>query len=60
MGLIGMPSNNHYWKTDPLFRNQFLASVMGRAKFEAIMRFLHFGEHPLFPDDRLGKGKVTY
>ena len=31
---------------------------MGRAKFEAIMRFFHFGEHPLLPDDRLGKVRL--
>ena len=27
------------------------SSVMSRARFEAILRFLHFGENPKFPND---------
>ena len=31
---------------------------MSRARFEAILRFLHFGENPKFPNDRLAKVRL--
>ena len=31
---------------------------MSRERFQIIMRFLHFGNRPDFPGDRLGKVKM--
>ena len=33
------------------------SSVMSRERFQSIMRFLHFGDEPQQPDNRLAKVK---
>ena len=58
MGLIAMPSYKHYWRKDIYFVNQIFPSVMSRERFEGITRFLHFGDRPIAPDDRLGKVRL--
>ena len=58
MGLINMPSYKHYWKKDKLYKTEAFSSVMSRKRFQLIMRFLHFGDRPDFPADRLGKVKL--
>ena len=55
MGLVGMPSYKHYWRTDQLYKNHLFPSVMSRERFQAIMRFLHFGDRPEGANDRLAK-----
>lgn len=55
MGLVSLPSYDLYWSTNRLYKNTFFSSVMSREKFQAIMRFWHFGENPESVDDRLSK-----
>ena len=58
MGLVAMPSYKCYWSTSRFYKNEFFSSVMSRARFEAILCFLHFGENPKFPNDRLAKVRL--
>ena len=58
MGLFAMPSYKCYWSTSPFYKNEFFTSVMSRARFEAILHFLYFGENPKFPNDRLAKVRL--
>ena len=61
MGLVQLPSINDYWKRDPIFHYQPIASKISRNRFFDIHRFLHFTDnssllthgHPNY--DRLGK-----
>ena len=55
IGLAGMPSYRAYWSKSRLFKNDMFSSVMSRERFQSIMRFLHFGDEPQQPDDRLAK-----
>ena len=55
MGLVAMPSYCAYWSRSRLYKNDMFPSVMSRERFQSIMRFLHFGDEPQQPDDRLAK-----
>lgn len=56
MGIVNEPQMNLYWSTDPLYRNEFVVSVMSRNKFHNILKFLHFqNRHTEEPTDRLTK-----
>ena len=55
MGLVGMPSYRAYWLRSRLYKNDMFPSVMSRERFQSIMQFLHFGDEPQQPDDRLAK-----
>ena len=41
-----------------MFENNFFPSGLSRVRFEAIMRFLHFGDRLAFVGDRLGKVRL--
>ena len=55
LGLVAMPSYRAYWSRSRLYKNDMFPSVMSRERFQSIMRFLHFGDEPQQPDDRLAK-----
>ena len=55
MGLVAMPSYRAYWSRSRLYKNDMFPSVMSRERFQSIMRFLHSGDKPQQPDDRLAK-----
>ena len=55
MGLVSMPTYREYWSNSRLYSNELFPSVMPRERFQAIIRFLHFGEDPQYENDRLSK-----
>ncbi|CAH2006536.1 unnamed protein product [Acanthoscelides obtectus] len=56
MGLVRMPTVRHYWSRKPLFRNEFISSVMSRNRFELLLQLWHFSDNQICPEgDRLYK-----
>ena len=55
MGIIKLPSYQHYWSKKPMFGLQFFRRVMSYKRFQSILRFGHFREHPEYLGDRLSK-----
>ena len=45
MGLVQLPSISDYWKRDPTFYYQPIASKISRNRFSDIHRFLHFTDN---------------
>uniref|UniRef100_A0A1A9ZX35 DDE_Tnp_1_7 domain-containing protein n=1 Tax=Glossina pallidipes TaxID=7398 RepID=A0A1A9ZX35_GLOPL len=44
MGIINLPSVQHYWNTSHLYRLPFWKSNMTRNRFQILLRFLHFSD----------------
>uniref|UniRef100_A0A1A9WYG9 PiggyBac transposable element-derived protein domain-containing protein n=1 Tax=Glossina brevipalpis TaxID=37001 RepID=A0A1A9WYG9_9MUSC len=44
MGIIILPSVQHYWNTSHLYRLPFWKNNMTRNRFEILLRFLHFSD----------------
>lgn len=42
MGLIRLPTINHYWSTSERYKNNFCRNIMGRDRFLQILRYCHF------------------
>ena len=57
MGLVGMPSYCAYCQA-LAFTKMMFSSVMSRGRFQSIMQFLHFGDEPQQPGDRLAKVRL--
>mgnify|MGYP001796886395 CR=1 FL=1 len=55
MGLVSLPSYREYWSKSRLYHNDLFPSVIPRERFQAIMRFLNFGEKSQHENDRLAK-----
>ena len=49
MGLVTKPIISAYWSTDPVSTSPFFTSVMSRARFLQILRYLHFADNNLAP-----------
>ena len=49
MGLVKMPTIEHYWSQKLLYKHPFLSSVMTRNRFQLLLRFLHFNNTDLLP-----------
>ena len=43
MGIIKAPSLLYYWKKHPYYQMPFFKSVMGRDRFQLLLRFWYFG-----------------
>ena len=55
MGILKLPSYQHYWSKKPMFGLPFFQRVMSYKRFQSTLRFWHFGEHPEYLGDRLSK-----
>lgn len=53
-GVVKMPTFQHYWRTDKLFRTCF-GEYMSRDRFLIILRCLHFSKEDPMSTDRLHK-----
>ena len=45
MGIVRLPSIEHYWSKDPLYKFEGLSNVMSRNRFQEILRFWHFSNN---------------
>ncbi len=61
MGMVRLPSIDDYWKRNPIFRYEPIASKITRDRFREIRRYLHFVNYESLPapgtpgSDRVGK-----
>ena len=55
MSIVELPRKNYYWSTDPLLRQQYIASIMPRLRFEMITAALHLKEDIEELDNNLTK-----
>ena len=55
-GYHSLPARRHYWSSDPDLHVEFIARVMSRNRFEAILSVLHFTDNQrLDPGDKMAK-----
>ncbi|XP_040286033.1 piggyBac transposable element-derived protein 4-like [Bufo bufo] len=57
MGLTKKSELRSYWSSNPIYHMPIFSAVMARARYEILMRFLHFNDNTLCPrrEDRLHK-----
>lgn len=55
MGPCSFPSIEHYWNKDVMYEMRFWKSVMGRNRFQLLLRFWHFADNSLPSENRLRK-----
>ena len=55
MGICNLPSIDHYWSRDVLYRTDLWKHVMSRNRFQLILRFLHFNDNAFPSTKRLAK-----
>ena len=41
MGITDMPEYKDYWSADPLLRNDYIASIMPRIRYEKLCQYMH-------------------
>ena len=41
MGITDMPEYEDYWSADPLLRNDYIASIMPRIRYEKLCQYTH-------------------
>lgn len=58
MGLNELPCINYYWSKEPIFKNEFISTIMTRDRFLLLLRCFHFcnnNDNNLDKSDRLYK-----
>ena len=64
MSFHTVPSIEHYWSSDPLLRVPAIQQVMGRSRYQQILRFLHLVDNdklPVFGEPGYRKsGKIAH
>ena len=55
MGCVELPTFEHYWSTNILYRFPMLSKVMPRNRFHLILRFWHFVDNNTAGPERLKK-----
>ena len=49
MGLVKMPTMEHYWQKKVFYRHPLFGRVMKRNRFQLLMKFLHFNDNSKMP-----------
>lgn len=56
MGLVKYPKIADYWNQSILYKNAFVPNLMGRNRFQLLLRYIHFSNNETAqPNDRLHK-----
>lgn len=55
MGPNNLPTVEHYWSTDPLYKTEVYGKSMSRNRFQLLLRFWHFSDNSQDSEDRLIK-----
>ncbi|XP_064601226.1 piggyBac transposable element-derived protein 4-like [Liolophura sinensis] len=45
MGPVSLPTIEHYWSTNNLYKNTLFGSIMSRNRFQLLLRFWHFTDN---------------